>query len=533
MRLLPSLLLIAAAWGFLPAGAVAEPQAGDAQAKRLTRAAMEKDYTAKDYRGAVQGLGEAATLCEKRGCTPSVQAQIYASLAVVHWNGTEDFDSAVEALRTMVRLDPKHALDRKLAPRELREALDTAREDVRTEATPKEAPPSATREPESEAPADPEEEGLDPKEREFRRQVAARKAQFAREQEETRIRVEAEAARAIADAKKEEAAQKIADVRRVRQEKRDAARKLAEEKKEAARVAAEQKKAEVIRLAQETKRLEQERKDFDRKQLEDKKADDLRKVEEAKQAQEEQRLKTPFKAGKLEENVWKQQAVGYPLPVYVKLPPPPAGIEKERSEVVKVVVQYDSAATPIPQKIELKPLGNGGFGGMLPCDATSLEGTITYFTIALNKYDNLVALGASPAKPHKVKVKAQVEGNAPHLPGDPPPKSCAEGGGAVAVASLASLGAGVGETPSQAASPTCAADSDCPDGGLCAQKVCAVAKPAPPLPGNPRFRACHGCRLGARDEGLPSGVALALAAAAAGLLYSRNRNSGLGWRTSK
>jgi hypothetical protein len=513
--------VVATAVSYSGSSVAAEPPAGDAQAKQLTQGAMEKNYVAKDYRGAVRALGQAATLCETRGCTPPVQAQIYASLAVVHWNGTEDYDSAVEALRTMVRLDPQHALDRKLATRELAAALETAREDVRRESTSKE-PPSAAPARAAPAPADSqpaadsEEEGLDPKEREFRRQVAARKAQHLREQEETRKRVEAEAAQAIIDAKREAAAQKVADAKRARQEKKDAARKLAEEKKEAARRATEQRKAEAIRLAQETLRLEAERKEADRRAIEDKKADEARKIEEAKQAREDERLKTPFKAGKLDENVWHQQALGYPLPIYVKLPPPPAGIERERTEVAKVVVQYDSAANALPQKLELTALGSGGYGGMLPCEATSQEGVITYFTIALNKYDNLVALGASPAKPHKVKVKAAIEGNAPHLPGDPPPKSCAEGGGGGGGAD-----AGTG----------CTADTDCPDGGLCAQRVCASARPAPPLPAKPRWRACIGCRLGAPAEGPPAGIVLVAAAVAARLLARRRRGSRSGHPT--
>src|SRR5262245_60707656 len=73
----------------------AEP--GDAQAKKLTKQAMQKNYVAKDYSGAVRKLGQAATTCEQNGCTPSVHANVYASLAVVHWNGTEDYDSSVEA----------------------------------------------------------------------------------------------------------------------------------------------------------------------------------------------------------------------------------------------------------------------------------------------------------------------------------------------------------------------------------------------------------------------------------------------------
>src|SRR5262245_28732655 len=97
----------------------AEP--GDAQAKKMTKQAMDKNYAGNDYSGAVRKLGQAATVCEQKGCTPSVHANVYASLAIVHWNGTEDYDSAVEALRTMVRLDPEHGVDKRLATPELKD----------------------------------------------------------------------------------------------------------------------------------------------------------------------------------------------------------------------------------------------------------------------------------------------------------------------------------------------------------------------------------------------------------------------------
>jgi hypothetical protein len=496
----------------LASGALlAESSAGDAQAKKLTRSAMEKSYAAKDYPGAVRKLTQAAAQCAQKGCTPSVHANVYASLAVVHWNGTEDYDAAAEALRAMVRLDPEHALDKRLATPELKDALDTAKSDVQADSTNGAADAGAAPAPQA-RPPEPPDEDLDPaeaKEREFRRQVEARKAQYAHEAEEARQKADQEAVRYAAEQKKAEEARKIEEAKRAADERKQAARRAVEEKKEATRRAVEARAADEARRVQEAERAAAERKEAARRAAEDKKADDLRKAEEAKRAKEEERLRTPIRAGKLQEDVWPEQTVGYPLPVYVKLPPPPAGVERERADVVKVVTEYFGPGTPVPEKLELKPLGGGGYGGLLPCTTTAQEGVVTYFTIALNKFDNLVAIGGSPQKPNKVKVRASMTGSFPHLPGEMPPKSCAEGGGAPAAPN----------TPA-----SCAADTDCADGGVCAQKVCASAKPAPPMPTTkPRWRAFFGCAIRAHAGGAPSWIFLAIAIAAARIHRRRRR----------
>src|SRR5204863_217549 len=155
------------------------------------------------------------------------------------------------------------------------------------------------------------------------------------------------------------------------------------------------KNADEARRVQMAQQAAQDKKQAAIKAAEDKKAEDARKAEEAKRAKEEERLRTPIKAGKLLEDPWAEQTVGYPLPIFVKLPPPPAGVERERTDVAKVIVEYSGPGSPIPEKYELRAL-SGGFGGYLPCTATVTEGVVTYFTIALNKYDNLVAIGGTP-----------------------------------------------------------------------------------------------------------------------------------------
>jgi chemotaxis protein histidine kinase CheA len=329
----------------------AEPDEGRGGG-RLTRAA-DGNYAAKDYRGAVRKLGQAATLCETRGCTAPVQAQIYASLAIVHWNGTQDFDSATEALRTMVRLDPEHPLDRR-ATAELRVALDTAKEDVRQEATAKAAgaqpgPATPPRKSESEMTAQEKDE-------EFRRKVEERKANHLREALDAQKKAEADAAQFAAEQKKAEAARKAEEATRAAADKKEAARKAAEDKKEAARKAAEDKKAEAARRVLEAQKAAEEKKAAARKAVEDKKADDARKAEEARKAKEEERLRAPPPVGKIQENAWHQQTVGYPPPIYVKLHPL-LRVSNAPTDVEKVVVDYSGPAMPIPQQLDPETAG--------------------------------------------------------------------------------------------------------------------------------------------------------------------------------
>ena len=137
-------------------------------------------------------------------------------------------------------------------------------------------------------------------------------------------------------------------------------------------------------------------------------------------------MKTPPPTGKLVEEPWKGQALGYPILVRVKLPPPPPKIEPERVEVVKVVTEYSAPGVAVPTKIELKPNKDGAYEGTLPCDVSKQEGEVTYYTTAYNKYDNVVASGGTINKPNQVQIKAELASRLAHMPGELPPLSCEE-----------------------------------------------------------------------------------------------------------
>ncbi|HMI82731.1 MAG TPA: hypothetical protein VK550_01495 [Polyangiaceae bacterium] len=222
-----------------------------------------------------------------------------------------------------------------------------------------------------------------------------------------------EAALKAAEEKKEAALKAADDAKKAAEEKKEAARKAAEEKKEAALKAAEEKKEAALKAADDAKKAAEEKKEAARKT-----ADDARKAEE------ERRLRVPPPVGKLVENPFKEQAVGYPIPILVKIPPAPPKIEKPRVEVVKVVAEYSAPGFEGQRQLELKPEKEGAWVGMLPCDVTSKDGEVTYSISAFNKYDNAVARSGSNAKPNKVTVKADLVSSLPHWPGELPPESC-------------------------------------------------------------------------------------------------------------
>jgi hypothetical protein len=333
-----------------------------------------------------------------------------------------------------------------------------------------------------------------------------------------------EAARKAEEEKKAIALKAAEDAKKAAEEKREAARKAEEEKKEAALKAEEERKEAALKAAEDAKRAIEEKKEAARKAIEEKKEAALRAAEEAKKAaeekkeaarkaaeekkkaEEEQRLRVPPPVGKLVENPFKEQAVGYPIPIVVKIPPAPPKIEKPRVEVVKVVAEYSAPGFEAPRQIELKPDKEGEWVGQLPCDATAKDGEVTYFLSAFNKYDNAVARSGTNTKPNKVKVKADLVSSLPHWPGELPPESCEETqtkAKAAAQAKCATSEQGCNTAPTP----------------LCEGSDCGVDEvPAALAANQPKRFGCVSCRIGAAPND-PPWVPAAWLALGLGLFY--------------
>jgi hypothetical protein len=329
-----------------------------------------------------------------------------------------------------------------------------------------------------------------PREPEAQKIDDARKSTEERREAERKAAEEKkEAARTAAEEKKDAARKAAEEKKEAAQEKKEAARKAAEEKKEAA-----QEKKEAARKAAE------EKKEAARKAAEDKKAEEARVAEEARRVELDRRLKSPPPLGTLVEAPFKGQAIGYPIPIRVKLGPPPADIEPERVEVVKVVTEYAGPGAPSSVRLELKPVKGGSYEGTIPCELTAQEGEVTYYTTAFNKYDNIVAQSGSNSSPNKVQIRGDLAAALPHFVGELPPRSCADTEAQATRAKTA---------------PNCPGGIGCKQSAACEGAGCGTEPSAAPLPTTaPRAGGCAGCEVGRRvSSGSGSMVGLLLALA--------------------
>ena len=542
-----------------PSRAAASP--GDAEVRKLITAAMEIDFLGENFDAAEIKLNRAEAVCKRKACSPSVFASIYGYFAIISWVAGHDKEGTISDIRSMLQINPQQKLDEEYAPAEMTPLFKKAQQPARTSAAPQESSSSA-QEPEERRLSAAEQRAADARaaaeearEAKLEREEAARRAaeerkeaarsaadekRRAAEDRKEAARAAAEDARQAAEEKKEAARAAAEDARQAAEEKKEAARaaaeekreaarvaaeearKVAEEKKEAARVAAEEKKEAARKAAEEKKealrKVAEEKKEAKlkaaedaRKAAEEKKAEAARKAEEARLAEIDKRMKTPPPVGKLVEEPWKGQALGYPVLVRVKLPAPPPKVEPERVAVVKVVTEFSGPGVPVPGKIELKPNKEGAYEGGLPCDVTKQEGEVSYYTTAYNKYDNIVASSGSINKPNQVQIKAEFASRLAHMPGELPPISCEESDRRAKAAAPKCEGGGCKETTG-ATAPLCEG-ADCGGG---ATKLPTV---------KPGGRGCLRCVVGAANPSMDWEAMVSLAVAVGYFVRRRTRSA--------
>ncbi len=109
-----------------------------------------------------------------------------------------------------------------------------------------------------------------------------------------------------------------------------------------------------------------------------------------------------------------------PLPLYAELPPAvTAG---------RVQLSYKPFGATEWKALEMKPSGKG-FGVEIPCvEIGSAQGDLSYYIQAFDSAQNLVSWSGSRSAPNKVSIRVSLSGEAPHLPGQPPPARCADKG---------------------------------------------------------------------------------------------------------
>jgi len=198
---------------------------------------------------------------------------------------------------------------------------------------------------------------------------------------------------------------------------------------------------------------------------------------------------TPGSAGGKEELTHvppKEAGVSTPLPLYVEL--------ADGVTVVKVQVRYKSPATGEWKTLDLNKLASG-YGIELPCaEVGPTSGELRYFIQTIGASGESAATHGTRNAPHVVPIVTELTSAPAHLPGKPPPESCAgalcppgspgcDAAGAATGATCsddaqcasAACREGVCAAAEAATSKACQADGDCGDGGVCSAGVCGVA----------------------------------------------------------
>jgi hypothetical protein len=86
--------------------ATAHAAKGDKEAKDLARQAMEEDYLATNMTTAVGKLQNALSICEKKGCSKEILANIHGNLGIVYSAGLAAHEDAVASFKRMLGVDP-------------------------------------------------------------------------------------------------------------------------------------------------------------------------------------------------------------------------------------------------------------------------------------------------------------------------------------------------------------------------------------------------------------------------------------------
>jgi hypothetical protein len=153
-----------------------------------------------------------------------------------------------------------------------------------------------------------------------------------------------------------------------------------------------------------------------------------------------------------------------PVPIYAEY----GGSEP----IVKVIARYKGFGMTEWKSVELKKMDKG-WGGTVPC-IDIIQGELQYYLQGFNEQNDPVATAGDRNHPYKVPIKREkIEGEPPHLPGQPPPAQCADTGDCPPDfpgchgGTMATKGKGEGE--------------ECEEDAVCESKQCKAGKcTAPP-----------------------------------------------------
>jgi hypothetical protein len=110
------------------------------------------------------------------------------------------------------------------------------------------------------------------------------------------------------------------------------------------------------------------------------------------------------------------QLVRTPIPIYAEY----VGTEK----LLRVVVKYRGPSMTDWRPLELRKMDTG-YGGLIPCKDVT-DGVVKYYIQGYGTSDDPIASSGTRTKPYSVPIKAELTGPAPSLPGQEPPRQCAQ-----------------------------------------------------------------------------------------------------------
>jgi hypothetical protein len=169
----------------------------------------------------------------------------------------------------------------------------------------------------------------------------------------------------------------------------------------------------------------------------------------------------------------RRQAFRTPLPLYVEVAPDLAA--------TKVIVRYKPVGAGEFKTMQLEK-NKKGFAGQIQCaDVGGREGELLYYVQALDANGDLVGSSGRSLTPHSVSIVRKLDGEAPHLPGEPPPEACASASAAASASSSADTTAAADTSDCPPGFPGCHAENepsscesrdDCTAGEDCIDRVC-------------------------------------------------------------
>ncbi|MEO7109839.1 MAG: hypothetical protein ABI183_05335 [Polyangiaceae bacterium] len=142
-----------------------------------------------------------------------------------------------------------------------------------------------------------------------------------------------------------------------------------------------------------------------------------------------------------------EQAERTPIPIYVEF--------AEGSPPARVVVKYRSAAMSSYKTLGLAKMFNG-WGGLIPCADVTI-GVLRYYIQGFDSDNEPILNSGDPKHPFMLRVRSEISGAAPSLPGKPPPARCSSG----ATPTEAEQVEPEEETPKLADGEACLRDDQC------------------------------------------------------------------------